>query len=58
MYMRLLDFVLTIPQVLAQFSMWLLQPLPVINIAPLALFSVGGITLLVFWHLTRLVVGG
>lgn len=55
---RLLNWLLTIPQILAQFTNWIIQPLPVINLSPLALISVGGIGLLIAWHLTRLIIGG
>lgn len=58
MVMRLLEWLLTIPQILAQFTSWIIQPLPVINLSPLALISVGGIGLLIAWHLTRLIIGG
>lgn len=55
---RLFSWLLEIPVILAQFTNWIIQPLPVINISPLALLSVGGIGLLIAFHLTRLIIGG
>jgi len=53
-----LDWVIKLPQAFAQFGQWLIEPLPYINIAPLALFSVAGITAIVALKAVRLAVGG
>lgn len=42
----------------AKFGSWLTQPLPYINISPLAVFSFTGITAIIVFLLVRLVVGG
>ena len=54
----LLDFLLSILTRLAQFSNWLITPLDYINLSPLALLSVAGITTIVAIHLVRLFIGG
>lgn len=54
----LFDFFLNLVNVFAQFTTWLTTDLPYLNMAPLALFSFTGITLVLGFHIVRLVVGG
>lgn len=54
----LIEWVVKIPLAFVDFFEWLTQPLPYIEIAPLALFTFGGLTVLITLLLVRLVVGG
>lgn len=54
----LFDWLLSLIYEMSYFSTWLTSQLPLINISPLALFGYTGITLLISWHLTRLIIGG
>lgn len=54
----LFQWLLDLPTIFAQFGEWLITPLPYINIAPLAIISVAGITLIIGLLAFRLVVGG
>lgn len=58
MYENIIDFILDVPSRLGQFSTWLFQPLPYIDIPPLMIFSITGVGILLTFHLIRLVVGG
>lgn len=51
-------WVVELPLTFSGFFEWLTQPLPYLEIPPLALFSVAGVTILVGFLLVRLVVGG
>ena len=51
-----LNWVFRLPVELAKFSNWLLTPLEVINMSPLAILSVGGISLIIGVHIVRLFV--
>jgi len=55
---NLFNFLLNIISIIASFGSWLTTPLEYINISPLALFSVGGITIIIGVHLVRLFIGG
>lgn len=55
---ELFNFLLNIPLTLSEFGAWLVEPLPYVNMSPLALFGLSGITLLLGIHLLRLFVGG
>lgn len=55
---ELFNFFLGLVNTFAQFTTWLTTDLPYINMAPLALFSFTGITILIGYHVVRLVVGG
>lgn len=54
------QFFLDIPKQLAPFTTWLFTDLPYINIAPIALFGIGGFTAILVLHLIHLVnvIGG
>ena len=54
----LFDFLLNILSVVASFGTWLITPLKYVNMSPLALFSIGGITAIITIHLIRLFIGG
>lgn len=54
----LFNFLLNILVTIAHFGHWLITPLEYINMSPLALFSVAGITLIIGIHLVRLFIGG
>lgn len=54
----LFNFLLNIIQVVASFGQWLITPLEHINMSPLALFSVAGISIIIGIHLVRLFIGG
>lgn len=55
---NLIQWVINLPLVFTQFFEWLTMELPHINVSPLALFSVAGITILVGALLFRLFIGG
>lgn len=48
------DFILNILSVFAGFGDWLVTPLDYINLSPLGLISVGGITFLIGIHIVKL----
>lgn len=52
------NWVIQLPTAFVGFFEWLTQPLPYLEMPPLALFSVAGITILIGFLLVRLVVGG
>lgn len=52
------EWVIELPINFIGFFEWLTQPLPYLDMPPLALFSVVGVTALVGFLLVRLVVGG
>lgn len=54
----LFNFLLNILVSIAQFGQWLITPLEYINMSPLAIFSVAGITTIIGIHLIRLFIGG
>lgn len=54
----LFQWLLDLPATFAQFGEWLITPLPYINIAPLAIIGVAGISLIISLLAFRLVVGG
>lgn len=54
---ELWKWVLQLPRGFAAFGTWLVTPLDYINVAPLALFGVGAIALIVGFKVVRLVVG-
>lgn len=55
---NLWNWVINLPLVFTEFLSWLTVDLPYINMSPLALFSVGGLTIIIGFLLVRLVVGG
>ena len=55
---QLWSWVINLPLVFVDFFNWLTTDLPYINISPLALFTFGGLTVLIGFLLVRLVVGG
>lgn len=55
---RLWNWVINLPLVFAEFGEWLTTELPYVNLSPLGLFSIAGITALVGILLVRLFVGG
>jgi len=55
---ELFDWLLNLPLVFIQFFGWLTTDLPYINMSPLAIFSFGGITILIGILLVRLFIGG
>lgn len=58
MVITLWNWLLNLPVVFIQMMSWLVSPLPLLNITPLMLFSIEGITIIVGLLLTRLVLGG
>ena len=54
----LFQWLLDLPKVFSQFGEWLITPLPYINMAPLAIISVAGITAIIALLALRLVIGG
>lgn len=52
------SWVINLPLAFVDFFTWLTEPLPYINIAPLALFSFAGLTILIGILLVRLFIGG
>lgn len=54
---ELWKWVLQLPRGFAAFGTWLVTPLDYINVAPLALFGVGAIAVIVGFKVVRLVVG-
>lgn len=54
----LFNFLLGLVNTFAQFTTWLTTDLPVLNMAPLAIFSFTGLTIILGYHVVRLVVGG
>lgn len=54
----LIDWLINLPILFAEFGTWLTSDLPYINVSPLAMFSLTGITALVGFLLVRLVIGG
>ena len=55
---NLFDFLLNSLHIVAQFGQWLITPLDYVNMSPLALFSVAGISTIIAIHLIRLFIGG
>lgn len=58
MFETLGSWLVELPQLFAKFGEWLTDPLPYINVSPLAVFSVAGVSVLLGFKLVRLVVGG
>lgn len=59
MYETFVDWLLGLPQAFAQFGAWLTTPIAdSFPVAPLALFSVGAIGIVIVWKAIRLFVGG
>ena len=61
MIQQLIDFIIGLPQYFASFSTWLTSPInsTYLNISPLALFSIGGASILIVViavHVVRLFV--
>lgn len=54
----LVDWLVKLPQMFGQFGSWLVEPLPYIEMPPLALFGVAGITAIIALKAFRLAVGG
>jgi len=54
----LFNWMLGLVDTFLQFGSWLSQPLPLINLTPLALIGFTGITLVIGFLIARLVVGG
>lgn len=54
----LFNFLLGLVNTFAQFTTWLTTDLPVLNMAPLAIFSFTGLTIILGYHVVRLVFGG
>lgn len=52
------DWLLNLPSMFAQFGDWLITPLPYINMAPLGLISVAGISAIIGFLALRLIIGG
>lgn len=52
------QWTLNLPLAFTEFFAWLTEPLPYLDMPPLALFSIGGLTILIGFLLVRLVVGG
>lgn len=54
------SFIMNVPQQLAPFTTWLFSELPYVHIAPIALFGIGGFTVILTLHLVHLVnlIGG
>ena len=52
------NWVINLPLVFVEFFKWLTTDLPYLNMTPLALFTFGGLTILIGFLLVRLVVGG
>lgn len=55
---NLWHWVINLPLVFVEFFSWLTEPLPYIDLPPLALFSFAGITILIGILLVRLFIGG
>lgn len=49
------SFIIDIPKQLAPFTEWLFTELPYVHIAPIALFGIGGFTIILTFHLIHLV---
>lgn len=50
MYQQLIDWVLNIPQVVASFGSWLIEPIKegyFNNVSPLGLFSIAGVSIII-----------
>lgn len=57
---NLFQWMLDIPLVVAEFGNWLTEPLQVINISPLALLGIAGVSVIITIigiHIVRLFVG-
>ena len=54
----LFNWILSLPGEFAKFGSWLTTPLPNLNISPLAIFGLTGLTIIVGFLIVRLVVGG
>lgn len=59
MEQQLFDFLMNVPQTIGAFSNWLMSPIyaPYINVSPITLFSVGGVSVIIWIlgiHVVRL----
>ena len=54
----LFNWLLNLPIEFSRFGNWLVTNLPYINISPLAIFSLGGLSVIISALLLRLFVGG
>lgn len=55
---NLLHWICDLPMMMLEFGSWLTQPLPYINLSPLACFGIAGISAIIIAELVRLFVGG
>lgn len=60
MEQNIFDWVLSIPNLLGQFSTWLFTELPYIHLSPIGMLTIGGLGTILVLHLIHLinVVGG
>lgn len=54
----LINWLLDLIKQFAKFGAWLTQPLPYINMPPLAILGFTGLTIIIGFLLVRLVIGG
>lgn len=54
----LFKWLLDLPRAFGDVGNWLITPLPYINLAPLAVIGIGGLTAIVAVKVVRLFVGG
>lgn len=54
----LFKWLLDLPRAFADVGNWLITPLPYINLAPLGVIGIGGLTAIVAIKVVRLFVGG
>lgn len=55
MEQNIFNWLISIPSILAQFSNWLFTKLPYINITPISIFTLSGISAILVFHLVKLV---
>lgn len=55
MEQNIFDWVISIPCVLSQFTSWLFTKLPYINLTPISIFTLTGISAILVFHLIKLV---
>lgn len=55
MEQNIFNWVISIPRVLSQFTSWLFTKLPYINLTPISIFTLTGISVILVFHLIKLV---
>lgn len=54
----LFQWILNFTREISNVGNWLITPLDYLNISPLGLFTVSGLSIVVGWHVVRLLIGG